>query len=291
MSGPTLGILGGSGLYDLPDLKDVERIELSTPFGEPSDAYVRGRLGETTLVFLPRHGVGHRLMPSEINNRANIWGLKKLGVEQILSVSAVGSMKEEIHPGDVVIVDQLFDWTRQRVPTFFGDGIVAHVAFGDPICNRLGGLITAAAKATQPEEGGAVHEGGTYICMEGPAFSTRAESNIYRSWGVSVIGMTNLPEAKLAREAELCYATLALATDYDCWHDGHDDVSVASVLETLRQNVQRAQAVIRGVAERLSTERPCACPNALQHAIMTSPDHIPAEARERLALLVDRHLS
>jgi len=286
MATRTLGIIGGSGLYDLPDLQDIERVELETPFGAPSDAFIRGRLGETTLVFLPRHGVGHRLLPGEINHRANLWGFKKLGVEQILSVSAVGSMREEIVPGHVVIVDQFFDRTKGRVSTFFGDGCVGHVGFADPVCGDLRQALLASAQATE----GGCHDGGTYLCMEGPAFSTRAESKIYRSWGVDVIGMTNLPEAKLAREAEICYATLALATDYDCWHEGHDDVTVEAVIATVKANVARAQQIIRELAQRFSPARSCGCKEALAFAIMTDPATIPAETRDRLDLIIGHRL-
>lgn len=281
-----LGIIGGSGLYDLPGLEDVERVELDTPFGAPSDLYITGRLGETQLVFLPRHGVGHRLLPSELNNRANIWGFKKLGCERVMSVSAVGSMKKEIVPGHVVVVDQFFDRTKARIPTFFGDGLVAHVGFADPVCAELAAQLFDAASATD----GGVHRGGTYVCIEGPAFSTRAEARIYRQWGVDVIGMTNIPEAKLCREAEICYATLALATDYDCWHESEEDVSVEAVLETLRKNVRRAQDIIRGLATRIEDERSCPCRSALAHAIMTAPDHVTPAARERLDLIVGKYL-
>ncbi len=286
MTKDILGVIGGSGLYDFPGLTDVERVSLDTPFGKPSDVYVRGKVGDTTVVFLPRHGVGHRLTPTEINHRANIWGMKKLGVTRILSISAVGSMQERIKPGDVVVVDQFFDRTKTRIPTFFGDGLVAHVAFADPVCGELAEVVHAAAKGTD----GGTHQGGTYVCMEGPAFSTRAESRIYRQWGVEVIGMTNVPEAKLAREAELCYATLALATDYDCWHETEDDVTVDAVVAILKKNVARAQEVIRGVAAKLPEARGCACGHALDHAILTDPTTIPPETRKRLALIVDRVL-
>jgi 5'-methylthioadenosine phosphorylase len=286
MADRILGVIGGSGLYDLPDLEDVERIEVETPFGDPSDAFVRGRIGENVLVFLPRHGVGHRLLPTEINHRANIWGLKHLGCTRVLSVSAVGSMQERIAPGDVVVVDQFFDRTKDRIPTFFGDGLVAHVMFADPVCAELAGALGAAAEATE----GGVHRGGTYVCIEGPAFSTRAESRIFRQWGVDVIGMTNLPEARLAREAELCYATLALATDYDCWHESEEDVSVEAVLAVLRKNVARAQAIVRGLAAKLSPRRGCGCGEALAHALITDPDRVPVETRERLDLIAGRYL-
>ena len=282
----TLGVLGGSGLYDLPDLTEVERIEVETPFGPPSDAYVRGRLGETTLVFLPRHGVGHRILPGELNARANIWGFKKLGVERILSISAVGSLKEDIAPGDVVCVDQFIDRTRARPSTFFGDGIAAHVAFGEPVCAQLHPVLVEAARAATCR----VHARGTYVCMEGPAFSTRAESLLHRSFGAHVIGMTNLPEAKLAREAELCYVTLALSTDYDAWREGEEAVSVEAVLEILRANVERARETIRQLARRLPETRNCACKDALKHAIMTPPDLVPETTRARLELIIGRYV-
>jgi 5'-methylthioadenosine phosphorylase len=283
----TIGIIGGSGLYEMEGLTDVERVTLSTPFGEPSDAYLTGRLGDAKLVFLPRHGRGHRILPHEINFRANIHGMKQLGVEWILSVSAVGSMKEEIHPGDLVIVDQFIDRTKARAASFFGDGVAGHVAFADPICGDLATHLHAAAKAT----GARVHQGGTYVVIDGPMFSTRAESRVYRGWGVDVIGMTNLPEAKLAREAEICYATLALSTDYDCWHEGEEDVSVEAVVAVLKKNVDLARQVVRGTVERVPAQRGCGCVDASKFAVMTAPDAIPAAARERLGLIMKRHWS
>lgn len=281
-----VGVIGGSGLYDIDGLEDVREVSLSTPFGEPSDAFVTGVLGGTPMVFLPRHGKGHRISPTEINFRANIWGMKKLGVTRILSVSAVGSMREDIAPGDFVVIDQFFDRTRHRPDTFFSDGVVAHVMFADPVCADLRRLLVRVAKET----GVRVHDGGTYLNMEGPQFSTRAESRIYRSWGVDVIGMTNLAEAKLAREAELCYATVAMATDFDCWHEGHDDVTVESIIAIMGQNVGNAREMVRRAVPGLTGARSCACKDALQHAIMTSPDRIEDEARDRLGLLINKYL-
>ncbi len=281
-----VGVVGGSGLYDIDGLTDVEEVALSTPFGEPSDAYVTGVLDGVRMVFLPRHGRGHRLTPSEINYRANVWGLKQLGVTRVLSVSAVGSMREDIAPGDFVVIDQFFDRTRHRPDTFFGDGVVAHVMFADPVCAH----VREALLGSGNELGLRVHDGGTYLNMEGPQFSTRAESKIYRGWGVDVIGMTNLQEARLAREAELCYATVAMATDYDCWHESHDDVTVEAVLAIMHQNVDNARNLIRSAVPLLAPERDCPCATALQHAIMTAPERIPPEARDRLGLLVGKYL-
>ena len=282
----TVGVIGGSGLYQIEGLTDVAEQTLSTPFGAPSDAFVTGRLGDVRMVFLPRHGRGHRTPPSAINFRANIWGLKKLGVDRILSVSAVGSMREEIAPGDFVVIDQFIDRTRHRVDTFFDADVVAHVMFADPVCEPLRQVLVAAAR----EVGVKVHDGGTYLCMEGPQFSTRAESKLYRSWGVDVIGMTNLQEAKLAREAELSYATVAMATDYDCWHEGHDDVTIDAILETMHHNVQNARNLIQAAVPRLPRDLGCGCGQALAHAIITDRDRIPPGARERLGLLIDKYL-
>ena len=282
-----VGVIGGSGLYEMEGLTQVEEVRLQTPFGEPSDAYITGILGDVKLVFLPRHGRGHRLLPSEVPYRANIYGMKMLGVEQIISVSAVGSMKEEIVPGHIVIPDQFFDRTTgKRASTFFGDGVVAHVQFGDPVCQQLSAVVAKAAV----DVGATVHQGGTYVCIEGPNFSTRAESNVFRSWGVDVIGMTNLPEARLAREAEMCYATIALATDYDCWHDGHDDVSVEAVVAVIRQNVAMARKIVASAAQAIAVERACGCGQALQYAIMTDKSLISASARERLELLIGKYI-
>jgi len=282
----TLGVIGGSGLYALEGLEAVEEVRLSTPFGEPSDAFVVARLAGRRLVFLPRHGRGHRLSPTEINSRANVWGLKALGVTRILSVSAVGSLREDIAPGDFVAVDQFIDRTRHRPDTFFEGGLVAHVMFAEPTCADLRRELVAAARGLAIR----VHDGGTYVNMEGPQFSTRAESRLYRSWGADVIGMTNLQEARLAREAELCYATLAMATDYDCWHTAHGDVTVEAILAVMSANLAHARAVVRAVPPRLAPERTCSCKDALQYAIMTERARIPAEARERLGLLVERYL-
>jgi 5'-methylthioadenosine phosphorylase len=283
-----LGIIGGSGLYHLPGLADVRREKVTTPFGEPSDELVLGRLGPEELAFLPRHGKGHRLTPTEVNSRANLWALKKLGATRVISVSAVGSMKEAIAPGHLVLPKQYIDRTFSRPKSFFGDGVVAHVAFADPVCAALHGHLKAACHAA----GAAAHADGTYLCIEGPQFSTRAESLLYRTWGIDVIGMTALPEAKLAREAELCYATIALATDYDCWHDSHESVTVAQVVETMHKNVSTAREVLRNAALALGRlgPRTCACAHALDSAVMTAPSQIPPAARDRLALLLgDRY--
>lgn len=285
--GHKLGVIGGSGLYNMDALSNVKEVEVDTPFGKPSDALITGTLDGAELVFLPRHGRGHTLTPSEVPYRANIWALKSLGVEWVLSVSAVGSLREAIVPGHLVVVDQFIDRTKGRASTFFGDGCVAHVQFGDPVCATMRGLLLQAARTTSAT----VHDGGTYVAMEGPAFSTRAESNLYRSWNADVIGMTNLPEAKLAREAELSYATLALSTDYDCWFEGHDEVSVESVIAIVRQNVVVAQEVIRALAPTVSAfEGDCPMRGILRHAIMTSPDRIPTATRERLDLLIGSYV-
>lgn len=281
-----IGVIGGSGLYAIEGLTQVEEVHLATPFGEPSDAYVTGKLGETELVFLPRHGRGHRLQPSEINFRANIWGLKQLGVERVISVSAVGSLREDIAPGDFVVIDQFIDRTRHRADTFFGDGVVGHVMFADPVCPNMREALLGACR----KSGVTSHDGGTYVNMEGPQFSTRAESHLYRSWGADVIGMTNLQEAKLAREAELCYATIAMATDYDCWHAGHDDVTVEAVVAVMNQNVGNARQVIVSALFDVLGEFSCGCNSALACAIMTAPEAITAEARTRLGLLIDKYL-
>ncbi len=285
MSQPKIGIIGGSGLYEMEGLKVVEETRLETPFGEPSDAFIQGELDGRKVVFLSRHGRGHRISPSEINFRANIWGMKKLGVEAIIAVSAVGSMKQEIVPGHMVIIDQFFDRTKGRPSTFFSDGIVAHVTFADPLCPSLRQSFIAAGK----EVGATIHEKGTYICMEGPQFSTRAESNIYRKWGVDVIGMTNLQEAKLAREAEICYATIALSTDYDCWHEGHEDVTIGAVIEVLKKNVETAKAIIRKAIPKITIDRKCECPTALRHAILTDPKVVPSETKKRLEVIAGKY--
>jgi len=281
-----VGVIGGSGLYDLPGLTEMREVALTTPFGAPSDSYVTGRLGGVPVVFLPRHGRGHRISPSEINFRANIWGMKKLGVARIVSISAVGSMREDVHPGDFVVIDQFFDRTRHRADTFFENGVVAHVMFADPVCGDLRKLLIATGR----ELGLTMHDGGTYVNMEGPQFSTRAESRIYRQWGVDVIGMTNLQEAKLAREAEICYATVAMATDYDCWHEGHDDVTVESVLKVMAANVGNAKKLLGAALSRIPVQGSCPDGRAMSGAIMTAHDRIPADARLRLGLLIGKYV-
>jgi 5'-methylthioadenosine phosphorylase len=281
-----IGIIGGSGLYDMAELTDRREHVITTPFGEPSGPYVLATLRGKRVAFLARHGAGHRLMPSELNYRANIFGFKVLGVNHILSASAVGSLKEEYRPLDLVFPDQFLDRTFNRVGTFFGNGVVAHVGFAHPLCERLRSLAAAAAEAT----GARVHRGGTYVCMEGPQFSTLAESRLYRSWGMDIIGMTNLQEAKLAREAEICYATMALVTDYDCWHPDHDAVTVEMVIANLMENAKTAQRVIADTVERLGADRPCGCKDALGTAIITRPDAVPARVRRDLAPIVGRYL-
>lgn len=283
----TLGVIGGSGLYDMPGLVDVEHLAVRTPFGAPSDEFVRGRLDETRLVFLPRHGRGHRLLPSEINYRANILGMKQLGVECLVSVGSVGSLRREIEPGHLVVPNQFIDRTVARASTFFGDGIVAHVSLADPVCAALSHCLVAAARAA----GGTVHEGGTYLCMEGPQFSTRAESELYRSWGASVIGMTNWQEAKLAREAELCFASLALCTDYDCWNVEAAHVLIEDVLRMVGENVALARRSVAEVARTVRSRGECGCARALQNGIITDPGMIPAQRKQDLALLIGRYVA
>ena len=281
-----VGVIGGSGLYEIRGLESVREVELSTPFGAPSDAYVTGVLGGVKMAFLPRHGRGHRILPTEINFRANVWGMKKLGVTRIVSISAVGSMREDIAPGDFVVVDQFFDRTRHRHDTFFGGGVVAHVMFADPVCPEVRRALVETGRSL----GLRMHDGGTYVNMEGPQFSTRAESRIYRTWGVDVIGMTNLQEARLAREAEICYATVAMSTDYDCWHESHEDVTVEAILAVMARNVDNARRLVAATTPRISGTRSCACGSALATAILTAPDRISAEARERLDLLIGKYL-
>lgn len=283
-----LGVIGGSGLYEMAELSGRKTVRVETPFGEPSDEFITGTLDGMKMVFLPRHGRGHRLLPGEINYRANIYGMKKLGVNRLISVSAVGSMKEEIEPGHIVIPDQFIDRTNgTRINTFFGNGIVAHVPFADPVCPGLSRTLAAAARTA----GATVHEGGTYICMEGPAFSTRAESNMYRSFGVSVIGMTNIPEAKLAREAEMCYGVIALATDYDCWHQAHDDVSVEAIIAIIKGNVTMARSIIKNTAAAIERAPSCGCGSALQHALISDRSVISEEAKRNLAEIVGKYLA
>ena len=285
MNEGAIGVIGGSGLYELEGLTDIRWRRVRTPFGDPSDEYCTGTFEGRPVIFLPRHGRGHRLTPTELNFRANIWGLKSLGAEWAISISAVGSMKDAIHPLDLVVPDQFFDATKRRVSSFFGDGIVAHVGMADPVCPTLAAALEKAARDT----GASVHRGGTYVCIEGPQFSTKAESRIYRGWGVDVIGMTNMPEAKLAREAELCYATLALVTDYDVWHPGHDAVTVEAVVQTLLKNVATAKDVLRRVIPAVGPPRACPCPSLLQNAVITSPTAFPLDTRRRLDLLLGKY--
>ena len=281
-----IGVIGGSGLYEIEGMTDIEEVKPDTPFGEPSDAIIIGELEGNRIAFLPRHGRGHYISPTEVPSRANIYALKSLGVEWIISISAVGSLKEEICPMDLVIPDQLIDRTKSRVNTFFGGGLVAHVTFADPFCLVLSDILHQAAI----EAGAKVHKGGTYVVMEGPLFSTKAESNLYRSWGASVIGMTALPEAKLAREAEICYATVACATDYDCWHEAEESVTIEMVIANLRQNVSRAKSIIRTAVSRIPQKRECGCAQALKDAIITAPDKISDNTKRELALLIGKYV-
>ncbi len=280
-----IGIIGGSGLYSMPGFEAQEESNIETPFGPPSDNYVLGQLGGRSVAFLARHGRGHRISPSELNFRANIYGMKSLGVERIVSLSAVGSLKEEHRPLDFVIPDQFFDRTRGRISTFFGEGLVAHISFADPICPQLAQVVASACGAA----GVTAKLGGTYLCMEGPAFSTRAESNVYRSWGMDVIGMTNLQEAKLAREAEICYVTVAMVTDYDCWHAGHDAVTVNDILANLVMNAGNACKVVAEAVARMPRERACKCGSALAHAILTDRRQVPETTLKKLRLLVEKY--
>ncbi|PYS87706.1 MAG: S-methyl-5'-thioadenosine phosphorylase [Acidobacteria bacterium] len=283
-----IGIIGGSGLYQMPELENVREQIVETPFGSPSDAFIVGELDGVTVAFLPRHARGHKFTPTEVPYRANVYGMKLLGVEYILSVSAVGSLQEQYAPTDMVIPDQFFDRTRARAKesTFFGEGIVGHVTFAHPVCNQLGDILEASCKTL----GVKTHRGGTYLCMEGPAFSTKAESNVYRQWGMDIIGMTNLQEAKLAREAEIAYATLALVTDYDCWHEAHDAVTIDMVVEYLNKNVRNAQLILKDAVKRVAEkETPNQYRNAIQNAIFTAPDHWPAEATKKLEAIVGKY--
>jgi len=281
-----IGIIGGSGLYQMKGLTDLHEVALDTPFGKPSDSFMLGTLAGRKVAFLARHGRGHRIMPSELNFRANIHGMKQLGVERILSVSAVGSLKQEHAPLDFVLPDQFYDRTKLRISTFFGDGVVAHIAFGEPICEHAAKVVHQACK----KAGVNVKLGGTYVCMEGPQFSTKAESNLYRSWGMDIIGMTNLQEAKLAREAELCYVTVAMVTDYDCWHPNHDAVTVEQIIAVLMKNAENACNVVREAVEAMPKERGCKCGSALATAIITSKDAIPAATKEKLKLIVGKYV-
>ena len=280
-----IGIIGGSGLYSMPGFEAQEEVTIQTPFGAPSDNYVLGALGGHKVAFLARHGRGHRISPSELNFRANIYGMKSLGVERIISLSAVGSLKEEHRPLDFVLPDQFFDRTRGRVSTFFGEGLIAHISFADPICPQLGAVVADACRAA----GVTVKKGGTYLCMEGPAFSTKAESNVYRSWGMDVIGMTNLQEAKLAREAEICYVTVAMVTDYDCWHEDHDAVTVNDIIANLVKNAENACRVVAGAVAAMPADRTCKCGSALSHAIITDRKAVPDVTRKKLGILIDKY--
>jgi len=280
-----IGIIGGSGLYNMEGLSNVTPVTLDTPFGHPSDEYVVGTLEGVRVAFLPRHGRGHRITPSEINFRANIYGFKLLGASHIISVTAVGSLKEDIHPLDIVVPDQFYDRTKNRQSTFFGTGLVAHIAFANPVCPDLGSLLSNTAKGL----GITTHKGGTLVCIEGPAFSTRAESNLYRQWGMDIIGMTSLQEAKLSREAEICYAAMALVTDYDCWHEDETAVTAATVVENQKKNIVNAKQVIRTIVSKIPQARACLCPKALAGAIMTDEEAISKETRERFGSLVDKY--
>lgn len=291
MSNPSakIGVIGGSGLYSMPGFTASQEVRLETPFGDPSDAYIVGQLEDKPVAFLARHGRGHRISPSELNFRANIHGFKQLGVEWIISLSAVGSLKEEHKPLDFVIPDQFVDRTRGRISTFFGEGLVAHISFADPVCPVLMRLLHEACR----EAGVPAKLGGTYLCMEGPAFSTRAESNLYRSWGMDVIGMTNLQEAKLAREAEICYSTVAMVTDYDCWHPEHDAVTVADIVRNLQHNAENAAKVVRAAVRLLDVNAPrsCICSRALEHALITDRKAVPAETLRKLELIVGKYFA
>jgi 5'-methylthioadenosine phosphorylase len=281
-----IGIIGGSGLYDMPGVTDRDEANITTPFGEPSAPYLLGTLRGKRVAFLARHGGGHRVSPSELNFRANIFGMKTLGVEFILSASAVGSLKEEYRPADIVIPDQFFDRTKGRPSSFFGRGLVGHVGFAHPFCKILSGIVCESGATS----GATIHKGGTYVCMEGPQFSTLAESKLYRSWGMDIIGMTNLQEAKLAREAEICYTTIALVTDYDCWHPDHDSVTVEMVMSTLSKNAATAQQIIAGAVERLPYDRTCECASALKYALVTRPEMVPDQVKKDLAPIIGKYI-
>ncbi len=281
-----IGVIGGSGLYDIEGLTDIKEEKISTPFGETSDLLISGILNDREIVFMPRHARGHRFLPTEVNYKANIYAMKKVGVEAIISVSAVGSMKEEIAPGHLVIPDQFFDHTKLRSSTFFGNGIVGHVSLADPVCSDLASLLSETGKKL----GYTVHKAGTYICMEGPQFSTRGESKIYRQWGVSIIGMTNISEVKLAREAEMCYATLALSTDYDCWHESEEDVNAEMVVEVINKNVKAAKNIIKDIVAKIPENFTCACKSALKYAIVTDPKMIPDKTKKDLEPIIGKYI-
>ena len=290
MAQAKIGIIGGSGLYKMDTLKEVEEVKIETPFGSPSDAFIVGKLEGAEVAFLARHGRNHHLLPSELPFRANIYGMKQLGVEYIISASAVGSLKQEVKPLDMVVPDQFIDRTKNRISTFFGEGLVAHIAFGDPVCKNLAGILADAVISLELSAVD-LHRSGTYVCMEGPAFSTKAESNLYRSWDATIIGMTNLPEAKLAREAEIAYATLALVTDYDCWHPDHDSVTVEMVIGNLQKNAVNAQKVIRETVKRINSNPPeSIAHSALRYALLTPLDKVPSETKEKLELLLQKYL-
>jgi 5'-methylthioadenosine phosphorylase len=286
MSEKLVGVIGGSGLYEIEGLEEVRTVSIKTPFGDPSDSFITGRLEGVNVAFLPRHGKGHRIQPSSLNFRANIYGMKKLGVEWIIGVSAVGSMKESIHPGDMVIPNQFIDQTKGRPSTFFADGIVGHIGFADPVCPVLSQILFEAGK----QVGATVHKDGTYICIEGPQFSTRAESRLYRTWGVDIIGMTNLPEAKLAREAEICYSTIAFATDYDCWHEAAEDVSIGEVLRILAQSTKIAKSTIRQAIHHLPEKRECLCAHALKYGLITAQKHISEKTKKDLEPIIGKYM-
>src|SRR5262249_131685 len=281
-----IGVIGGSGLYQMNELTNVEEVRVSTPFGDPSDAFIVGNLDGKKIAFLARHGRGHRILPSEINYRANIYGFKKLGVQWLISVSAVGSMKENLKPLDIVIPDQFYDNTKRRISTFFGSGIVGHIGFAHPVCSNLAPLLERCS----PESGVTTHMGGTYICIEGPQFSTKGESRIYRQWGVDVIGMTNMPEAKLAREAEICYATMALVTDYDCWHEEEEIVTIEAVIANLMKNVENARHILRSAVRALPISRNCECATAMANGVITNKEFVPAETMKNLELIVGKYI-
>lgn len=286
MTQAKIGVIGGSGLYQMSELSEVEEARIETPFGEPSDAYIVGNLGGKRIAFLARHGRGHKISPSDINYRANIYGFKKLGVEWLISISAVGSMKEEIAPLHIVIPDQFFDHTKRRIGTFFGNGVVGHISFANPVCPDLADILEGSCR----KSGATTHRNGTYICIEGPQFSTKAESRVYRQWGVDIIGMTNIPEAKLAREAEICYATMALVSDYDCWHETEEAVTIDAVIATLMKNQKKAREILVDIVTRLPAARGCECSTALSAGVITAKEHIPEKTLRELDLIIGKYV-